>query len=68
MTITEESPEEQCAAAADGSPFHRGYRDERKGLGFLDNPFDAYSVEGRRWIDGFVRSMQDRRKEVYRAG
>jgi hypothetical protein len=46
------------------NPFERGYQDERKGLGFLDNPFDTHSVEGRRWIDGHVKSMQDRRRTL----
>ena len=45
------------------SAYRQGYDAERAGLGFLDNPFDSYSDEGRRWIDGYVKSMQDRRTE-----
>lgn len=49
--------------AEDMSSFDTGYQDERAGLGFLDNPFNSLSVEGRRWIDGYVKSMIDRRRE-----
>lgn len=41
--------------------FRNGYDSHTKGQGFLDNPHDSYSDEGRRWIDGYVKSMQDQR-------
>lgn len=42
-------------------PYQRGYDDQKMGLGFLDNPYDSYSVMGRRWIDGYVKAIQDQR-------
>lgn len=39
--------------------FKTGYEAQHRGEGFLDNPYDSYSVDGRRWIDGYVKSMQD---------
>lgn len=44
--------------------YTRGYEDEKKNLRFLDNPYPQDSLEFRRWIDGYVKSMQDRRKEA----
>jgi hypothetical protein len=33
-----------------------------EGKGFLDNPFDSMSGQGRRWIDGLVLGIQQQRK------
>lgn len=41
--------------------FRLGYNYERQGKGFLDNPFPDGSTEFRRYVDGYVKSMQDRR-------
>lgn len=41
--------------------YDRGYEAQKQGLGFLDNPYNTESDEGRRWIDGYVKSMQDQR-------
>lgn len=40
-----------------------GYDAERIGMGFLDNPYPQDSVNARRWVDGYVQSMQDRLSE-----
>lgn len=45
----------------ESTPFEKGYAAELAGLGFLDNPNEQDSVAFRRWVDGYVRSMQDRR-------
>lgn len=65
MIPTQESCNEKCVDVLDVTAFERGYLDEGKGLGFLDNPFDTHSIEGRRWIDGYVKSMQDKRACLY---
>jgi hypothetical protein len=44
--------------------FEEGYLGERNGVSFLDNPYISdppYSTECRLWVDGYVKSMQDRR-------
>lgn len=38
-----------------------GYHDEMLGLGFLDNPYPQDSTQARQWVDGYVRSMIERR-------
>lgn len=43
--------------------YKRGYEDQGKGLGFLDNPYTQYSTEARRWVDGYVKAMQDQRAQ-----
>jgi ribosome modulation factor len=47
----------------DRAAFERGYSDERAGKRFLDNPYVQDSDDFRIWIDGYVKSMQDRRQE-----
>lgn len=44
--------------------YQRGYQDQGKGLSFLDNPYEQDSVEARRWVDGYVKAMQDKRDQT----
>ena len=44
--------------------YKRGYDEETAGFRFTDNPYLQDSVEFRRWIDGYVKSMQDRREKA----
>jgi hypothetical protein len=37
--------------------YSQGWEAQLQGLGFLDNPYDTSSLEGRRWIDGYVDCM-----------
>lgn len=58
---------EALEIAVNDPAWSAGYRAFADGLGFLDNPYDSYSDEGRRWIDGYVKSMQDKRHADARA-
>lgn len=42
--------------------FAIGYENYKAGKGFLDNPYPDGTVEARRYVDGFVQAMQDRRQ------
>lgn len=51
-------------SAVDDPAWKAGYAAYRDSLGFLENPHDSYSDAGRRWIDGYVKSMQDQREPI----
>ncbi len=38
-------------------PYVEGWTDHLGGKGFLDNPYDSYTDDGRVWIDGYVACM-----------
>jgi hypothetical protein len=47
------------------SKFSEGYEAEKGGKTLLDNPYLSasapFSIEARQWVDGYVKSMQDRK-------
>lgn len=41
--------------------FKRGYDDEMAGVSWLANPYPENTTEARRWVDGKVKAIQDKR-------
>jgi len=48
---------EEMSAPLHRLPYVHGWADQLAGKGFLDNPYDSYTDDGRIWIDGYVASM-----------
>jgi hypothetical protein len=43
--------------------YQAGYEAERQGKGFFDNPYPDGTLEARRWVDGYTKSIIERPEE-----
>jgi len=48
----------------DMTAYLKGYADEMMSIEWLKPPYEPYTVEHRRWVDGRVKAIQDKRAKA----